>query len=90
METIEVLPEMDEIRRFMEYCNNAYKAILIMGLSSGMGRAETSSLTFKDLFEAISLERYPIDIPEIIEMLFLSDFCFTFLSKKPQKEWEYA
>lgn len=67
METIEVLPEMDEIRRFMEYCNNAYKAILVMGLSSGMGRAEISSLTFKDLFEAVSLERYPMDIPEIIE-----------------------
>ena len=67
METIEVLPEMDEIRRFMEYCNNAYKAILVMGLSSGMGRAEIISLTFKDLFEAISLKRYPMDIPEIIE-----------------------
>ncbi len=69
LETIEALPEMDEIRRFMEYCNNAYKAILVMGLSSGMGRAEISSLTFKDLFEAVSLERYPTNIPEIIEKI---------------------
>lgn len=67
LETIEVLPEMDEMRKFMEYCNNVYKAVLVMGLSSGMGRAEISSLTFKDFYEAISLEKDPIDIPEIVE-----------------------
>lgn len=66
-ETIEVLPTMDEIKKFMEYCNNVYKAIVLTGLSSGMSRAELSSLTFKHFYNAMELDKYPIDIPELIE-----------------------
>lgn len=68
-ETIENLPTMEEIRRFMDYCNNVYKSIILMGLSSGMGRAEISSLTFKHFYDAIPLKRYPKDIPELIDKI---------------------
>ncbi len=66
-ETVVVLPKMEEIKRFLEYCNNAYKAIALMGISSGMGRAEISSLTFKNFYDSIPLEKYPSNIPELIE-----------------------
>lgn len=66
-ETIDDLPTMDEIKKFLEYCNNVYKAILLTGLSSGMSSAELSSLTFKHFYDAIPLEKYPSDIPELID-----------------------
>ncbi|MCZ3366659.1 MULTISPECIES: tyrosine-type recombinase/integrase [Methanobacterium] len=66
-ETVVVLPTMEEIKRFLEYCNNEYKAIVLMGISSGMGRAEISSLTFRNFYDSIPLEKYPSNIPELIE-----------------------
>ena len=66
-ETIADLPTMDEIRKFIEHCNTTYKAIVTLGLSSGMSRAELSNLTFKHFYDAIPLEKYPNDIHELIE-----------------------
>lgn len=68
-ETIDVIPTIDEIKKFLEYCNNVYKSIVLMGLSSGMGRAEISSLTFKNFYDSVPLERYPSNIPELIEKI---------------------
>lgn len=68
-ETIDDLPTMEEIERFMEYSNSVYKAIIVTGLSSGMSRAELSSLTFKHFFDALDLEQYPKTLPEIIESI---------------------
>lgn len=61
------LPNMEEIQRFMEHCNNTYKVIVLLGLSSGMGSAEKSSLTFKHLYDALGLSSYPQTLPELIE-----------------------
>jgi len=68
-ETIADLPTMEEIQLFMEHCNSVYKAIIVTGLSSGMSRAEIASLTFKNLFDAISLKPYPETLPELIDIL---------------------
>ncbi|KAF5040539.1 hypothetical protein DSECCO2_532380 [anaerobic digester metagenome] len=68
-ETIDDLPTMKEIERFMEYCNSVYKAIIVTGLSSGMSRAELSSLTFKHFFDAIPLESYPETLPDALYVL---------------------
>lgn len=43
--------------------------MVLLGISSGMGRAEISSLTFKHLYKAAYLETYPEDIPDLIEKL---------------------
>lgn len=69
IETIEDLPTIKEIERFMEYCNSVYKAIVVTGLSSGMSRAELSSLTFKHFFDAIPLESYPETLPDALDIL---------------------
>ncbi|BDZ67379.1 tyrosine-type recombinase/integrase [Methanobacterium ferruginis] len=67
IETIEDLPTMDEIQLFLEYCGSVYKAIVLTGLSSGMSRAELASLTFKHLYDALSLTSYPETLDEVIE-----------------------
>ncbi|MBI5679463.1 MAG: site-specific integrase [Methanobacterium sp.] len=67
LQTIDDLPTMDEIQRFLEYCNSTYKAIVLTGLSSGMGSAEKASLTFEHFFKAIDMFPYPETLPEIID-----------------------
>jgi len=68
-ETIADLPTIEEIQLFLEHCNSAYKAIVITSLSSGMSRAELSSLTFKHFFDALSLSQYPETLPELIDKI---------------------
>lgn len=67
--TINDLPKIEEIRKFMEKTNEVYKAIVIMGYSSGMSRAELSSLTFEHLYKALELKHYPKNILELIDKL---------------------
>ena len=62
-QTTESLPTMEEIERFLDHCNKGYKVVVLLGISSGMGRAEISNLTFKELYDAFSLDFYPSDIP---------------------------
>ena len=73
VETIEDLPTAEEIKMFLEKCNPTYKAILTVGISSGMGRSEIHSLTFKHFYNAIPIEPYPSTIPEILEKLKAKD-----------------
>jgi len=68
-ETIDDLPKMEEIRRFMEHLNSVYKAMTVMCLSSGMGASEVTSLTFEHLYKATSIKPYPETITQLIEEL---------------------
>lgn len=67
--TIDDLPTIEEIKKFMEKTNEVYKAIVVMGYSSGMSRAELCSLTFEHLFKALGIKHYPKNILELIEKL---------------------
>ena len=66
-EVYEDLPTMEEIKRALNYANSAYKAIILVGLSSGMSRAELCSLTFKNFYDGISFEKYPKSIGELLD-----------------------
>ncbi len=66
-ETIDELPTMDEIKKFLNHCNSCYRAIITLALSSGMGRSEIASLTFKHLYDALGIDLYPETIPEILK-----------------------
>ena len=68
-DTIEVIPKMDEITRFIEHCSSSYKAIVLMGMSSGMGRAEISSLQYSNLYDALSLKKNPESLSDLIEKI---------------------
>lgn len=90
LETIDDLPTMDEIRRFMEYCNNVYKAMVVMCLSSGMGASEVTSLTFKHLYKAISIKQYHSSLDQLIEELKAkSDFIPSWEIIRIKKNREY-
>lgn len=65
--SISDIPTMEEIEFFMEHVTSNYKAIIALQISSGMSKAEISSLTFKHFYDAIPLEEYPTDIPSIIK-----------------------
>jgi Site-specific recombinase XerD len=66
-ETIDEIPTMDEIKKFLNHCNSCYRAIITLGLSSGMGRSEIASLTFKHLYDALELDFYPETLQGIIK-----------------------
>lgn len=68
-ETFEDLPTMEDIRQVLNYANSAYKAIILLGISSGMSRAEFCSLTFKHFYDSIPLKKYPNSLTELIEEL---------------------
>jgi integrase len=80
--TIADLPTMEEIQLFMEHCSSAYKAIIVTSISSGMSRAEIASLTFKNLFDAISLKTYPESLREIVDILKNTDSNILFWNVK--------
>lgn len=87
--TIADLPTMEEIQLFMEHCNSIYKAIIVTSMSSGMSRAEIASLTFKNLFDAISLKTYPESLPEIVDILKNTDSNILFWNVKRIKTGNY-
>lgn len=62
----ETLPSLEEIRTSMEYANNTYRAIITLGLSSGMGGAEIMELTFKNYYKALGLKDYPSTMKQLI------------------------
>jgi len=68
-EVYEDLPTMDDIRHALNYANNTYKAVILIGLSSGMSRAELCSLTFKHLYDSIPIKEYPKTLAELLEKL---------------------
>ena len=90
-ETIDDLPKMKEIRRFMEHCNSVYKAMIVMALSSGMGASEVTSLTFRHLYKATEFKTYPETINQLIEQLKLKgDFIPTWKIIRIKKNHEYT
>lgn len=62
----EDLPTMDDIKFFLNYVNTTYKVLTLMGVSSGMSRAELRSLTFKHFYDSISLVPYPKTMDELL------------------------
>ena len=46
------LPTIGDIQHILKYAGTMYRATILMGLSSGMSKAEICQLTLKDLFEA--------------------------------------
>lgn len=67
-ESFETLPSLQDIKLAMDYSNNTYKAIITLGLSSGMGGAEIMSLTFKHYYNALELKEYPESMKELINI----------------------
>lgn len=67
--SIEAIPKMEEIQLLLESCNELYKVIVLLGVSSGMGRAEIANLKFKHLYEACELDPYPETMPELIKKI---------------------
>lgn len=65
---ISEIPTMEDIEHFMEHVQSNYKAMIVLMLSSGMGKAEVSSLTFKHFYDALSLKEYPEDIPSLLKL----------------------
>jgi integrase len=53
------LPTIKEIQQVLKYADSIFRSIILIGLSSGMSKTELCSLTFKDLFDAFSLDPYP-------------------------------
>jgi integrase len=63
------LPTMEDIKHILKYSNNTFRAIILLGVSSGMSRAEICSLTFKDFFDAIKLDTYHETLQELVVKL---------------------
>jgi integrase len=69
-ESIEELPTTEEIKKALEYASPTYKAIILLMVSSGMGRAEIISLTVQDFVNSISdYFDKPLTIPLDIERI---------------------
>lgn len=69
--TNEEIITIEHIKKAMNYANLKYKAIMVLGMSSGMGGAEVRSLTIEDFLEAIKYPRHEFTVKELIE--FISD-----------------
>lgn len=52
--TVQDLPSVDDVKRALSIANVRDSAIIILQVSSGMGRAEVIELTLQDLVEAIN------------------------------------
>jgi len=63
----EDLPTIEDIRHLLKYANLMCTAAILLGLSSGMSRAEICSLTIKDFCDAIDLKPFPEDFDELLE-----------------------
>jgi len=53
-ETIDDIPNKNDIRLALEHANFKYKAIILLMLSSGMGASEIISLTYQNFLNSIS------------------------------------
>jgi len=62
---------IEHVKKAMDFANLKYKAIMVLGLSSGMGGAEIRSLTIEDFLEAIKYSGHEFTVKELIE--FISD-----------------
>jgi integrase len=70
IEIIEELPTKEDIKKALEYASPTYKAIILLMVSSGMGRAEIISLTVQDFINSISdYFNKPITLPLDIDRI---------------------
>jgi integrase len=70
IESIEKLLTIEEIKKALEYASPTYKAIILLMVSSGMGRAEIISITVQDFIHSISdYFDEPITLPLDIEWI---------------------
>lgn len=69
-ETIEDIPDKEDIRKALTHCNLKYKAIILLMASSGMGSAEVRSLKIQDFLDSL-LEylRRPLNLPLDIDQI---------------------
>jgi integrase len=73
-ESIEDIPNKDEIKEALTYCNPKYKAIVLLMASSGMGSAEIRSLKVQDFLDSLSEYfrrslKLPLDVDQINKKL---------------------
>lgn len=54
--SVESIPTKEEIQRLYDVCNPIYRVFILIGMSSGMGRAEICSLTYDHFFKAFDIE----------------------------------
>jgi integrase len=63
-ETIEDIPNKEDIKKALSQCNFKYKAIILLMISSGMGSAEVRSLNVQNFLDSLSeYFRRPLKIP---------------------------
>jgi integrase len=68
-EVYEDLPTMNDIKLAIAYSNSTYKSVILLGLSSGMSRAEICSLTFKHFYDSVGLKKYPKTLEELFDKI---------------------
>lgn len=69
-ETIEDIPDREDIKKALSQCNLKYKAIILLMGSSGMGSAEVRSLKVQDFLDSLSeYFRRPLNIPLDIDQM---------------------
>ena len=70
VETIENLPNTENISYALKFANLKYRAIILLMSSSGMGKAEILSLTYHDFLKSIeSYVNISTDVDEITDIL---------------------
>lgn len=70
--TVQDLPNMDDVRKVLPITNVRDKAIILMGLSAGLGRAEIINLKLQDFVDAINRKNVDHEVtleslPELYE-----------------------
>lgn len=69
-ETIEDIPNKEDIKKALSQCNLKYKAIILLMVSSGMGSAEVRSLKVQDFLDSLSeYFRRPLKLPLYIAQI---------------------
>ena len=63
-ETIEDIPNREDIKKAVSQCNLKYKTIILLMASSGMGHAEVRGLKIQDFLDSLSdYFRRPLELP---------------------------
>ena len=66
LDTFTDLPTIEDIQHILSYANPTYRAMILLGFSSGMSRSELLNLTFKHYYDAIPFTKYPKTLEELI------------------------
>lgn len=66
--TINDIPSKKDIKKALKRCNHKYRAIVLLMVSSGMGRSEILNLTINDYIESLRMDR-PLDLDNPLPQL---------------------